>query len=128
MFVILVLSLIICTNALETRNNTESEIQRIFQSYLEKIPDIESKYVLNEALSKSISKFFKEKISVLPLFKMSVKIDRTPIKIPWTVEQGAVNTNNVGDSHNNAKIEYKYVRRPARSPATGKLLSLPKIQ
>lgn len=54
--------------------------------YLARIPDVESKYVINDRLSKILSNLYQGKISVMPLYKVSLKIDRNLIKIPWTLE------------------------------------------
>lgn len=71
----------------------EEEIKKIVGKYIDEIPDIESQYVVNEGLSKAISHFFKGKIKSFPLYKISLKIDKNPVKIPWSLSEGGQNTN-----------------------------------
>lgn len=85
------------------KNQTEEEMKNIILKYIENIKDIDSKYVINEGLSKSISNYLNRKVNVLPLYRISLKIDRNPIKIPWTIPA----TPTVDDS--SSKLKYKYV-------------------
>lgn len=61
-------------------------VKRVMEEYFKNVPDIDNKYIINEGLSKTITKYFNGKINAFPLFKISVKIDKTPIKIPWTID------------------------------------------
>lgn len=61
-------------------------MRAVFSKYLEKIPDIKDQLIIDERLSRAISHYFKGKISPFPLYKVSVTIDRNPVKIPWTLE------------------------------------------
>ncbi|KPI93268.1 hypothetical protein RR46_10528, partial [Papilio xuthus] len=85
------------------KNQTEEEMKNIILKYVENIKDIESQYVINEALSKSISHYLNGKVNVLPLYRISLKIDRNPIKIPWTIPEKPT----VGD--NGSKLKYEYI-------------------
>ena len=80
--------MIAVTNSLEPKPNNEinDDIKTIIGKYLKKVPDIESRYVINDKLSSIINHYFKGKISSLPLYKISLKIDRNPVKIPWTLD------------------------------------------
>lgn len=110
-FMLQIISLVLYSNALEAQNETEREINNILQKYIDKIPDIDSKYVINEGLSKSISRYFKGKMSAFPLFKISLKIDRTPVKIPWTIDgHGEQVPTSVDGVANNGEIQYKFLK------------------
>lgn len=89
MFQILTTTILACTSALEPAHPiqlADGEARDVVQKYIKNIPDIENQYVVNEKLSKAISRLFNGKISMLPLYKISLKIDRNPIKIPWTLQ------------------------------------------
>ncbi|CAG4925283.1 unnamed protein product [Colias eurytheme] len=84
-------------------DNGEDEI-KMAEKYFANIPNIESKYIINEGLSKTITNLFKGKINPFPLYKISLTIDPKPVKIPWTLN-GASNSN---DSFYHKK--YRYVK------------------
>lgn len=61
----------------------------IAEKYFSKISNIDSKYIINEGLSKTISNLFNGKVHAFPLYKISLSIDPKAVKIPWTLEQGS---------------------------------------
>lgn len=75
-------------NCLEpmVHNDINDEIKTIIGKYISKVPDIKSRYVINDALSNVINHYFKGKITTFPLYKISLTIDRNPVKIPWTLD------------------------------------------
>lgn len=81
----------------------DEEIKQIIAKYVSKIPDVPPKYVINDGLTTFISKYFNNKINTFPLYKISLKIDRKPVKIPWTLGSAAVNATN-------GKKKYTYVK------------------
>lgn len=85
-----IISTVVLTSALEPAANIEQaddKVKEIISKYLALVPDIEEQYVTDERLSRAISNYFKGKISSFPLYKVSVKIDRNPVKIPWTLSE-----------------------------------------
>ncbi|XP_059049360.1 uncharacterized protein LOC131844470 [Achroia grisella] len=96
----------IVANALEpNKENNDEEIKRVIMKYINKVPDVEANYVVNERLSKIISQYFQGKINTFPLYRISLKIDRNPIKIPWILGQP---TNVNGTTQGK---RYTYVKR-----------------
>lgn len=69
---------------------------------------MEPQYVIHEGLSKVISRYFKEKITTFPLYKISLKLDRNPVKIPWTLVDPANMTHP-------AKLLKNETEKPART-------------
>lgn len=65
----------------------DDEIKSIVLKYFQSVPDMNSEYVLNEGLAKSITHYFKNKVVALPLFNINMKIDRNLVKIPWETGQ-----------------------------------------
>lgn len=102
-------------NCLEpvANNKIDDEIKQVIAKYLDKIPDVKPQFVIHDGLSKVISRYFKGKVSTFPLYKVSLKLDRNPVKIPWTLNEDshANMTVNVGKSV--AKKIYKYI--PAKT-------------
>lgn len=96
MFVILLMtSTIILTSALKPASKVEfaeSKIKNIINKYIANISDIEDQYIVDERISRAISHYFHGKLSAFPLFKIRLKIDRTPVKIPWTLEDEQTKT------------------------------------
>ncbi|KAJ0181132.1 hypothetical protein K1T71_003217 [Dendrolimus kikuchii] len=90
--------------ALEPKDAAEDDIKQIINKYIRKIPDIESRYVIDEGLSQAISHYFNGKLHTFPLYKISLKLDRNPVKIPWTL--GEPDKEAIGK-----KIIYRYVPR-----------------
>uniref|UniRef100_A0A2A4K8F8 Uncharacterized protein n=1 Tax=Heliothis virescens TaxID=7102 RepID=A0A2A4K8F8_HELVI len=80
--------MLMMVNCLEQAENSNinDKIKTIIGKYISKIPDINSRYVINDELSKVINHYFKGKINPLPLYKISLKLDRNPVKIPWTLD------------------------------------------
>ncbi|KAI5630771.1 hypothetical protein NE865_16520 [Phthorimaea operculella] len=90
MIVPLFLVLFTASNALEAKNENSEEIKKVLLEHMNKIHDIEDKYVMNNRMARMLGKYLGGKINVLPMFKISMKIDRHPVRIPWNV--GGVNT------------------------------------
>ncbi|XP_026725973.1 uncharacterized protein LOC113492623 [Trichoplusia ni] len=88
MFFLLMITMISAVNCLEplVKTDINEEIKTIIGKYVHKIPDFQSKYVINEELSKIINRYFKGKMTTFPLYKISLSIDRNPVKIPWTID------------------------------------------
>ncbi|KAJ2946473.1 hypothetical protein O0L34_g12521 [Tuta absoluta] len=84
------LVLFTATNALEAKNENSEEIKKVILEHMNKISDIEDKYVMNNRMAKTFAKYLGGKVNVLPMFKISMKIDRHPVRIPWNV--GDLNT------------------------------------
>lgn len=78
------------------------------EKFFKKIPDGDSKYVIDQGLSKTIKKYFNGKVNAFPLFKINVKIDRNPVQIPWTLDQ-AETTN-----EKPMKKRYKHLKHKSR--------------
>ncbi|XP_021182170.3 uncharacterized protein LOC110370583 [Helicoverpa armigera] len=99
MIVILLVSLLTVVSCLEpaANNNITDKIKTIIGKYISNIPDINSRYVINDELSKVINHYFKGKVNPLPLYKISLTLDRNPVKIPWTIDnvQGQEGENEV---------------------------------
>ncbi|XP_039745374.1 uncharacterized protein LOC120623417 [Pararge aegeria] len=89
--------------ALEPKTDDE-DIQKVLAKYFKKVPDIHSSYVVNEQLAKTIANYFNGTVNAFPLFRISIKIDRKPIKIPWTLNHGT----RVNDTL--MKKRYKYIK------------------
>ncbi|KAJ8734723.1 hypothetical protein PYW08_013973 [Mythimna loreyi] len=87
MIVFLIINMFMVVNCLDpkTNNDINDEIKTIMGKYLRNIPDVEPRYVLNDKIASVISHYFKGKITALPLYKISLKIDRNPVKIPWSL-------------------------------------------
>lgn len=82
------------TISLEQKNVVDNEYMKtVVSKYINKIPDIKTQYVINEGLSKAISHYFNGKVNTFPLYKISLSIDRNPVKIPWTLGQPNKNGN-----------------------------------
>ncbi|KAF9419270.1 hypothetical protein HW555_004197 [Spodoptera exigua] len=64
-------------------NNIDEETKTILDKYVKLIPDIKSRYVIDDSLSKIIDYYFK---------------DRNPVKIPWSADQA-------GEVHNENEIQ-----------------------
>lgn len=84
---LLTITTITFTNALQRVELADDRTRDIISKYLQNIPDIEDQYIVDERLSKVISQYFKGKISSFPLYKISLKIDRNPVKLPWTMQE-----------------------------------------
>lgn len=78
-------------------NNIDEETKTTLYKYINSIPDIKSRYVIDDSLTKIIDYYFKGKINTLPLYKLSLTIDRDPVKIPWSTDQA--------DTHNENEIQ-----------------------
>ncbi|CAB3237170.1 unnamed protein product [Arctia plantaginis] len=117
MFMIVLIVTVALANCLEpvADNKLDDEIKQVITKYLAKIPDVEPQYVIHEGLSKVISRYFKGKVSTFPLYKVSLKLDRNPVKIPWSLadESNANITANVGQSIAKKGKIYKYI--PAKT-------------
>ncbi|CAH0699114.1 unnamed protein product [Spodoptera exigua] len=100
MIVFLITGIIAVVNCLEplADNNIDEETKTILDKYVKLIPDIKSRYVIDDSLSKIIDYYFKGKINTLPLYKISLTIDRNPVKIPWSADQA-------GEVHNENEIQ-----------------------
>lgn len=90
-------------------NDINEDIKAIMGKYLSKIPDMEPRYVLNEKLSSVINHYFKGKISTLPLYRISLKIDRNPVKIPWTLSS-------VDETHNDVVLQRAQMLEEPETP------------
>ena len=73
------------TLALEPEKGHSEEIKTMMTKYFSKIQDIDSQYVLNQGMANSISRYFKGKLDVFPLFRIKLTIDRNPVRIPWKI-------------------------------------------
>ncbi|CAH1643521.1 unnamed protein product [Spodoptera littoralis] len=100
MIVFLILGIIAVVNSLEplVDNNIDEESKTVLNKYINLIPDIESRFVIDDSLTKVIDYYFKGKVNTLPLYKLSLTIDRNPVKIPWSTDQ-------VGENHNKDEIQ-----------------------
>lgn len=113
----------IYTNALEvaTKKNDKA-LQDMIAKYVNQVPDIEPKYVVSEGLSQILTKLMNGKISTFPLFRIALKVDRSPVKIPWSVDEVA-KAAAAAPAQNKAPAsvkEYKLVPEPT----TAQILSI----
>lgn len=90
------------TEALLPKTNEDHFTKELLSKYIEDIPNIESKYLLNQRFSDFISRLYGKRISIFPLYKININIDRNPIKIPWTLR----NHENLNENYSNVK---KYI-------------------
>ncbi|XP_035429476.2 uncharacterized protein LOC118262326 [Spodoptera frugiperda] len=99
MIVFLIIGIIAVVDCLEplADNNIDEETKTTLYKYINSIPDIKSRYVIDDSLTKIIDYYFKGKINTLPLYKLSLTIDRDPVKIPWSTDQA--------DTHNENEIQ-----------------------
>lgn len=100
-------TIIVASNALMPTTDNE-EVQKVLAKYFKKVPDIRSSYVINEGLAKTIATYFNGTVNAFPLFRISIKIDRTPIKIPWTLDQ----VTRVNDTQIQKRYKYVKVKKP----------------
>nr|XP_034840826.1 uncharacterized protein LOC117996797 [Maniola hyperantus] len=100
---LIITAIIVVSHALESKTDDE-EVQKVLEKYFKKVSDVQSKYVINEGLSKIIARYFNGTVNAFPLFRISIKMDRKPIKIPWTLDQ----VPQVNDTL--MKKKYKYVK------------------
>ncbi|XP_050357091.1 uncharacterized protein LOC126777873 [Nymphalis io] len=103
--IVLIFTVIALSDALESTINNEEDIKKVMELFFKKIPDVGNKYVINEDLSKTISNYFHGKVNAFPLFKINIKVDRTPVKIPWTLDQAEP------PNEKPMKKKYKYIKR-----------------
>lgn len=85
----------------------EEEIKDILAKHFKNVPDIQSKYVINDGISKLIARYYNGTVNTFPLYKISLKIDRKPVKIPWTLDYASK------ENDLSIKKQYKYVKRNA---------------
>lgn len=90
------------------KDEINEEEMKILSKYIEKIPDVPPKYVINEGLTKMVSKYYNGKLNTFPLYKISFKIDRKPVKIPWTLGT----PNNFNETKPGKKYTYVKVEKP----------------
>lgn len=83
----------------------DSVVKEMLEKYFKNIPNTDNKYIINEVLSKTIAEYFNGKISAFPLFKVSIKIDKTPVKIPWTLD-----TDKIEPQKKHMKKRYHYIK------------------
>lgn len=68
-------------------------MKEIVSKYVQNISDVKDQYVINKRLSKVISHYFKGKLTLFPLLKINLRIDRTPVKIPWNLGEPETDPN-----------------------------------
>ncbi|CAK1548289.1 unnamed protein product [Leptosia nina] len=100
------------SSCLETKQEKESGEEKngmraIADKYFSKISNIESKYIINEGLSKTISNLLQGKVNAFPLYKVSLSLDRKPVKIPWTLDLASP----LDDSHYKKKFKYLKIKK-----------------
>lgn len=88
---------------------TEEEIKKVISKYVDKIPEIEPQFVIDEGLSKVISHYFEGKITTFPLYRISLKLDRNPVNIPWTLADNSGHKDSVKQEDKKVRT-YKYVK------------------
>lgn len=64
---------------------------------------------MNERLSKVISHLFSGKLRVFPLYKINLKVDRKPVKIPWIL--GEPGKEYLGSNKNVTSYNYRILRK-----------------
>jgi hypothetical protein len=102
-----ILTLVTVVYCSQPTKENEEDIKKILSKFIDKIPDLEPKYIKSESISNMISKYYQGKINTFPLYKISLKIDRNPVKIPWSigVPEGIKNQTINGKKYQYARVK-----------------------